>query len=539
MTGLSPTVLMGLLSLTLSGSAWPICFGQPAPGQPQIVGVVLDSSTNLGIASAGVQLFAGDVLIAETATDESGRFALERPSHGWFHLQAQFHGYSARFAGSQDLLLLKNAAFNTGSITLFLTRTAVITGRVADSQGNPRRGIKVIALQRRGPAGRADLAAPEHIAYTDDRGMYRLFDLLPGVYSVACVPDESEIDAAPFAPVYFSGEVEPERAEYFLLTAGETRDGVDLVLRETAAVELSGIVSNVPPEWGGRQVAVAVLSSSGLHLPLAVTQVESGGVFHFRGLPAGDYHVVAWGPIIGRGANGPFAEARGKQGGLSVRLGASDVSEFVVELHDMTEVGGSLRSEAGLTSSACGGAKRVVLRSLHGPLPTRDLSAAVSDSMAGGLFRISGVPPGRYKVDVSGLSSRCYLREVWAEDRLLESREIDVARALTLKLVLSDKAGSVSGIVTLAEGVRLRPRFIALVSVGPIAESNAEVRVGQLDADGHFRLQWVAPGDYELSVVSNTDFLAVFDPVFREKSSTIQIHLKEGESVQKIIEVLQ
>ena len=69
-----------------------------------------------------------------------------------------------------------------GDADIPLTRAVAIDGRVIDSEGEPMTGVEVTAS----PAERrlADLAS----AYTDDRGLFRLYGLAPWAYRVCAEP---------------------------------------------------------------------------------------------------------------------------------------------------------------------------------------------------------------------------------------------------------------------------------------------------------------------------------------------------------------
>jgi hypothetical protein len=182
---------------------------------------------------------------------------------------------------------------------------------VVDSTGQPIRGIKVISVTRRTGLLRRDEGGRG--AFTDGRGIYRLHGLFPGTYSVAVVPDESEMDVAAFSPVYWPGFTDPGRAEYFPLAAGEVKTGVDLTLHNATQIELSGIVRDIPPNWETGRVAVVALSLSSIVLPMAITLAADSGEFIFHALPPAQYRLVAWGPIVGWGAGGPFTTVPGRR----------------------------------------------------------------------------------------------------------------------------------------------------------------------------------------------------------------------------------
>ncbi|MDT5122767.1 MAG: hypothetical protein QOC96_2249, partial [Acidobacteriota bacterium] len=70
------------------------------------------------------------------------------------------------------------------TVTIMMVRGGVINGRVTDADDKPVVAVRVRALMTRDAYGQpADNAMTERL--TDDRGVYRLYGLLPGTYIVS------------------------------------------------------------------------------------------------------------------------------------------------------------------------------------------------------------------------------------------------------------------------------------------------------------------------------------------------------------------
>ena len=92
----------------------------------------------------------------------------------------------------------------------------------------------MVVLERRAEQGRTHLAAVGFGAVVDNRGAFRLHGLAPGSYTLAVTPPMGANGQTSFAPFYYPGVVQSDRAEWFALRPGEARSGMDLMLRETA-----------------------------------------------------------------------------------------------------------------------------------------------------------------------------------------------------------------------------------------------------------------------------------------------------------------
>jgi hypothetical protein len=191
----------------LAAAMVPVCLAQ-VPGQPAgapaqaartalAAGRVVDHS-GAGVANAVVWLRTppppnappprgpqGD----RVATNADGRFAFSGLTAGAYQIDASKPGwltgaYGRRRPGGNSSSLEIADGERRNDLTITVWRTAVIGGRVADDRGDPLIGAEVRAIRQTYIAGRPQGETPIRVR-TDDRGVYRFADLLPGDYIVA------------------------------------------------------------------------------------------------------------------------------------------------------------------------------------------------------------------------------------------------------------------------------------------------------------------------------------------------------------------
>ena len=158
-----------------------------------ISGIVIDATTERPVPGAVVYLSIDNrraLLQSRQVTDRQGRFVfVDIAASDRLAIVAGRAGYlessmgqATPGAGEIPLTLLEGQALTDVRVRLW--KAAAIGGTVRDEQGEPVAGVLVRAYARLRFSGRDQLAASA-VSLTDDRGEYRLPNLLPGRYVVA------------------------------------------------------------------------------------------------------------------------------------------------------------------------------------------------------------------------------------------------------------------------------------------------------------------------------------------------------------------
>ena len=460
-TGIATVALAsGVLAVSLAGQAGRAMptpptrdTAQQAAGTGIIAGTVRASGSGSPVRRARVRLAAPELRGGRSIlTDDEGRFIFIGLPAGRYTVAASKAGfvemtYGATRPGRAGTPVQLADGQTVDRLSITLPRGSVITGVVVDEHGDPAPGIQVRAMQYVMQTGerRLQMAGADQ---TDDRGMYRIFELQPGDYMVSAVPrnrgfsnvqqllnaeffgqvvepaseggrrlvvlqqiqSAENVQGTSYAPVYFPGTTDPAAAQTVALGAGEERGGVNFQLQLVGTTTVNGVV--VTPAGMAPFGTTVALTRRAAGVPDVpgigehTARVGSDGRFSLNGVAPGDYVLQARATIRGEsgGAGGPARGGRGGRGPiLQVLWAATDLSvngqpmpDIVLNLREGMTVTGSVRFDGGTPPEDLS-IIRIALEPRGsntleiGGVPPAEVSAA-------GQFRITGVSPGTYTI---------------------------------------------------------------------------------------------------------------------------------------------
>jgi hypothetical protein len=174
--------------------------------------------------------------------DEAGNFRVSGLAPGSYWLNIILRGYVRvpdPGSGNQP-----SGTYRPGDVvTIRMVKGGVITGRVTNSQGEPVIAARVQALRVATPEGNPWRDTPASERQTDDRGVYRLYGLMPGSYLLIVSGNSSlvpphKLDAPTFYP-----SARREAAEEVTVRLGEEVSGIDIRYRGEPGLIVSGTFS--------------------------------------------------------------------------------------------------------------------------------------------------------------------------------------------------------------------------------------------------------------------------------------------------------
>jgi carboxypeptidase family protein len=473
--------------------------------------------------SAVASMFRG------VTSDADGRFELPDLTSGAYHVMAWAPGYVLSDADADRL-------YRPGdNVALALMKGGVITGKVTTSSGDAVVGARMRALRIKNSENRVvrksdssltnsmELSMGEWV--TDDRGIYRIYGLAPGIYQVsaggrgALSFSAGAYDAD--APTYYPSNT-PDTATEITVRAGEEVAGIDIRYRDLRGHAISGVV--VMPSKSTAQLTGSVLlarASGGGVEATAVIPPGTDRSFAFDAVSDGEYliSVVSGAGFLQEGSDLMSSMPR------RVSVKGADVTGLQLALEPLGSITGRVTIESAVdaTRSQCKDAhlpkvdQFVVtspsddpnnLETTENPLLSAFQNTTPDDK---GEFSIRFVAPGKHHLDVSLPGEALFVRTMTLTPSTPNARPVDIARTgLTTKageqlkglvVTVAEGAAGIRGRVVL--GGEARPAAARMrVHLVPAEKDSADEVLRYAEADtelnGSFSLGHIAPGKYWL-----------------------------------------
>lgn len=381
-TGKDTHVVRAVRFLTLLLMAVVVCpttfAQQPQTGTAVVAGRVMDMVSNSPVGGATVTLSmaaappsagiaappspsAPPTRRGVAVANDDGRFVFRDLPAGSYSISSTFAGLSPgaygqrRPTGPSRPIVIADGARET-NLVIPMWRLGTISGTVRNDRGEPATGVCVTVLRRVMNNGRLELAfAGGGGEAADDRGQYRVSNLLPGTYAVVvrsalrtnAVADldayyaavaggtaapllrkfretgvldlndsglvvgdwqlsTSNCDPQPVPgpngavlvhpTLYYPNARTSGEASLIAVAPGTDRAGVDLTLPLVTAMRVSGVLTGPdgPAVNYGMRISPVAGGDVALETPIGYATTDTRGRFAFLGVPPGSYVIRAY-----------------------------------------------------------------------------------------------------------------------------------------------------------------------------------------------------------------------------------------------------
>ncbi|MDQ2899869.1 MAG: carboxypeptidase-like regulatory domain-containing protein [Acidobacteriota bacterium] len=483
---------------------------QMPPGTPtgtgSIEGNVVNELTGEPIKKAQVTLGGMGNLTA--VTDASGHFAFRQLAAGSFIVQGQasnFSGSRAWPGSPAQRQIALTADQKKDGVTIALTPNASVAGHVVDEEGSPMANCNASALAYDYNQGIKRLT-PRGGANTDDRGEYRISNLMPGKYyvSVRCyrnIPlphpfirrgSGIEVPSQTYGFRLYPGSADLTGAARVAVGPGATVGGVDFQMNPVAGVTVRGRVTAADPTALPRNIQLALAPRD----PVARQFLQAGTAVR---RPSNDFvfqHVAPGSYVIE--ANAFVDETHSYYARLPINVGAEPVEPVEIQLAPVLPIKGTITLE---------GEAKIPLEGLRVTMNPLDLQQMRQQPNAmvqkDGSFILNNATPGRWRLLVGGASG--YIKSISLNEQPASPYALDIpAGAATIAITFSTAAIDMEGALAASPPQGAQVSGMLWPAEEERRQSGLE-RSFQLDAQGRFHQSGAAPGRYYACAVEATD----------------------------------
>ena len=437
-------------------------------------------------------------------TDAQGRFQFDKVEFGTYSLDASHNGFvKLRYGQKKHTDPGANLSLAAGQkitdLVFKLPRTASITGRVMDEDGQPLPNVDVKVYQASSRSGKSQLGAVGG-ASTNDLGEYRIFDLAPGRYYaranykgwkdvMGIKPSSSKSSKESYPPTFYLNTADPLKAAAIIVNPGDEIPSVDFLLKPTHVVTVRGKVLNTISSRADGNVSVTLMSRGmvGNDLPSENAEVwNKEGRFEFRDVFPGSYIIGAWWSV-----NQEHYAAR-----REVEVGDADVEGVNLTIARGVDVPGHVAWEEKPPSE---------VQSVHVALRASDRgpyswNSGAFEAKPDGAFVIKNVEEGIYKPHVFTGSWECFLKSAvyGGADVTDGGLAVHAGTDAALELKLSCRAARIEGVVLTRDSVPASGVYVVAIPDAPHRDNEWRYRAELTDQNGRFLLRGMVPGEYRI-----------------------------------------
>jgi len=483
----------------------------------RISGTMVNGVTGQALAKARVTLAPDDHSSQpiEMTTGSDGRFQFEGLPAGSWTLHAERRGFIGQDYGLRSILSSGSIWIVTGSdggsenIRFALNPPAVITGRVADEDGEPiMHAFVQLLVQLSGL--RKEYRVAKTVP-TDDTGEYRIPDLPAGKYYLFVIVPAPTGDGG-YMPEYYPSAADAKLAKSIALKPGE-EFSADFSLQRTHGVSLQveGF-SGIP--GGAESELLALLAPGPENSAVSVSTLGPGLGRTFSHLVPGHYKLVV-ADLKGTTATTKWIDV-GPEGG-TVTLPFANPPDVTAKVR-VENGDASLLPSAMLGFTAFGDPGQN-----YRPIPRE------------GTVTFPALASGRYMILLE--SKDLYIKSMTARNARVADGMIELPESgpVQLEITVAGDVGRVQGKVRSGD----KPVSGDKVVLAPSEESAAiaDYHAYVSDSDGTFDFRGIKPGSYLLFATPDVDleygdraalakYLASAKTVRVEPKSTVELRIE-------------
>jgi hypothetical protein len=484
------------------------------------------------VANVAVALMAAEFTpnrnraAGRATTDADGRYRVTGLAAGRYRVQALAPLYASpdergNSPFDSGKMVTVGAGESVEGIDVTLVRGGVITGRVTNQEGRPVIAERVYVTSLSQPsAGFGGTVVNPFDFETDDRGVYRIYGVPPGAYlvTVGQARDSGTINVGPssaqYQRTYYPGTTDASQAKPVEVNAAGEASNVDIAIADAPkSYEARGkIVDEEGKPVAGigyghgsvraNQPTIGAWGSDG-------SLTDEAGGFVVRNLTPGRYAVFVANDY-GMTPLEVYSDA------VQFEVTDENVEGLVVKVHRAASISGSVVVEGTTDRAVLARVAQLNVAANVQPTPGQaqaggQLSApsfAQGRVNPDGTFRLSGLRPGKYSLNVFPTGTQRGLVGIGVQRAGADaSGGIDVGdgeQVTGVRVRVGYGTGVMRGQIDLRDAgqpAALPTGARAMVSTRRVGATGMGGDRAEVDSRGHFVIENLLAGEYELTVV--------------------------------------
>jgi hypothetical protein len=546
----------------------------PSPTTGTIKGrLVSGDGQPLTNANVMAQALTSTPTAKPTRVDSEGRFVFDDLPAASYIIVATAPGYIDQSMSLGDASQWPRHLIGS-NVRITMIRGGVITGLVTNAKGEPIVGVPVHATLQNAQPSVASFFTGGGISETDDRGIYRIYGLLPGQYTVNAGGSGQfgQFTASGFdidVPTYYPSSTR-DTAVPVSVRSGDETSGIDIKYRGLEGHSISGVILG-DVEVGTLSGAITIFlshagSTSVLSLEIAAIS-DPRRAFSFNGIADGEYDLFA-NYLASQNDSAVVGIKR-----VTVRGG--DVTGVELHLTPLASITGTITLDPIKPEDKCdkrGSQLIETIPSTPRDEPKKSGSPSMIAMLSGGLgllnekgeFSLRNLEAARYRLEIKLPTESWYVRAINLPRAAARAQQPATAQPAQPSGA-TPNLNAWQGVVTLKSGEKLSGVSImvgqdAAGLYGRVAPEGAAIREGTrvhlvpadreqannvlrysetlVNSDGSFAFTNIAPGRYfillRVEAPTETDAPArpfALDPLLRAKLR------REAEAASTVVEL--
>ena len=523
----------------------------------RITGRVLAGDNGRPVKRARVFVSAAELPGGRGAlTDDSGVFDLTELPAGRYTITVSKSGFVSLSYGQRRPLqagtpLQLADGQQLKGINFQLPRGSVIGGHVLDEDGDAMPGVMVRVMRYQYLQGERRLT-PAGTGQTDDKGLYRVWGLMPGDYYITAVargggyggnfggpggfggrggrggpggggpggggpggggPGANDPEQVNYAPTYYPGVPSMTDAKPIAVGLSEETLDINFNMQLVRMSRISGHVENpdgTPVTSGNLNLSMDTAAGRGNQIGMNFGgRIDWDGSFAINNVPPGRYILRA------RGDDSETPQFAA----LPISLNGADVDDFTVILSGGATVSGTVTFQTGSTSVPD-------LSQFRISAPSTDQSAFGPQPNArpdkDGHFTLAGVAAGTHLFRAGGNARGFTLKSVTIAGRDITDTPIELRAGETVSnvaIVFTDQLSEINGTLTTEQGTPVSEyTVLAFPTDASLWRPQArQIMTTRPDQTGKYRIRGLPPGQYFLVAVDPAEQGEWFEPAYLDE----------------------